>query len=76
MLHQTFPKLKMFCTKRRPISCWLSLTAVARLRHPGAGQESEAFIEVPLFDEPMMLAIYEDDPWANRDRVRDVGSGR
>ncbi|MFH3575071.1 LysR substrate-binding domain-containing protein, partial [Acinetobacter baumannii] len=32
-------------------------------------KESEAFIEVPLFDEPMMLAIYEDHPWANRDRV-------
>ncbi len=24
---------------------------------------------MPLFDEPMMLAIYEDHPWANRDRV-------
>lgn len=32
-------------------------------------KESEAFIEVPLFDEPMLLAIYEDHPWANRDCV-------
>jgi len=32
-------------------------------------KESEAFIEVPLFDEPMMLAIYEDHPWANRECV-------
>jgi Transcriptional regulator len=32
-------------------------------------KESEAFIEVPLFDEPMRLAIYDDHPWASRDRV-------
>ncbi len=32
-------------------------------------KESEAFIEVPLFDEPMLLAIYEDHPWANRECV-------
>ena len=35
-------------------------------------KESEAFIEVPLFDEPMMLAIYEDHPWANRDPRLDL----
>ncbi len=33
-------------------------------------KESEAFIEVPLFDRPMMLAgMKGDHPWANRDRV-------
>ncbi len=32
-------------------------------------KESEAFIEVPLFDEPMLLAIYEDHPSANRECV-------
>ena len=32
-------------------------------------KETEAFIEVPLFDEPMKLAVYSDHPWAQRDRV-------
>lgn len=35
----------------------------------GLVKESEAFIEVPLFDEPMRLAIYADHPWHERDRV-------
>ncbi len=39
-------------------------------------KESEDFIEVPLFDEPMLLAIYEDHPWANRECVPMAGSGR
>ena len=26
-------------------------------------KETEAFIEVPLFDEPMKLAVYSDHPW-------------
>ena len=60
---------KCICTKRRPISCWLSSTAVSSTAPSALVKESEAFIEVPLFDEPMMLAIYEDHPWANRDRV-------
>jgi len=32
-------------------------------------KESEAFLEVPLFDEPMTLAVYADHPWRDRDRV-------
>ncbi|VTR37184.1 Morphology and auto-aggregation control protein [Serratia fonticola] len=32
-------------------------------------KETEAFIEVPLFDEPMQLAVYSDHPVAQRERV-------
>ncbi|STP80233.1 DNA-binding transcriptional regulator OxyR [Escherichia coli] len=56
--------------KHRPTSYWRNWTAgkldcviLALVK------ESEAFIEVPLFDEPMLLAIYEDHPWANRECV-------
>ncbi|STG51785.1 DNA-binding transcriptional regulator OxyR [Escherichia coli] len=56
--------------KHRPTSYWAQLDSgkldcviLALVK------ESEAFIEVPLFDEPMLLAIYEDHPWANRECV-------
>lgn len=32
-------------------------------------KESEVFIEVSLFDELMLLVIYEDYSWANRECV-------
>ncbi len=63
-----FQSWKCTCMKPKRISCWLNWTA-ASLTAILALVKSEAFIEVPLFDEPMMLAIYEDHPWANRDRV-------
>lgn len=70
MLHQTFPKLEMYLHEAQTHQLLAQLDsgkldcAILALV-----KESEAFIEVPLFDEPMMLAIYEDHPWANRDRV-------
>ena len=70
MLHQTFPKLEMYLHEAQTHQLLAQLDsgkldcAILALV-----KESEAFIEVPLFDEPMMLAIYEDHPWAERDRV-------
>ncbi len=46
--------------KHRPTSYCATGQRQARLRDPRAGERERAFIEVPLFDEPMLLAIYED----------------
>ena len=73
MLHQTFPKLEMYLHEAQTHQLLAQLDsgkldcAILALV-----KESEAFIEVPLFDEPMMLAIYEDHPWANRDPRLDL----
>lgn len=32
-------------------------------------KETESFIEMPLYDEPMRLAIYSDHRWASRDKI-------
>ncbi len=32
-------------------------------------KETEPFIVVPLFEEPMKLAIYESHPWHDRDTI-------
>ncbi len=70
MLHQTFPKLEMYLHEAQTHQLLAQLDSgkldcviLALVK------ESEAFIEVPLFDEPMLLAIYEDHPWANRECV-------
>ena len=58
MLHQTFPKLEMYLHEAQTHQLLAQLDsgkldcAILALV-----KESEAFIEVPLFDEPMMLAI-------------------
>jgi LysR family hydrogen peroxide-inducible transcriptional activator len=63
MLHQTFPKLEMYLHEAQTHQLLAQLDsgkldcAILALV-----KESEAFIEVPLFDEPMMLAIYQDHP--------------
>ncbi len=70
MLHQTFPKLEMYLHEAQTQQLLAQLDsgkldcAILALV-----KESEAFIEVPLFDEPMKLAVYEDHPWRERDRV-------
>ena len=70
MLHQTFPKLEMYLHEAQTHQLLAQLdSGKLDCAIPALVKESEAFIEVPLFDEPMMLAIYEDHPWANRDRV-------
>ncbi len=60
MLHQTFPKLEMYLHEAQTHQLLAQLDSgkldcviLALVK------ESEAFIEVPLFDEPMLLAIYE-----------------
>ncbi|TDS66100.1 LysR family hydrogen peroxide-inducible transcriptional activator [Pantoea sp. PNA 14-12] len=70
MLHQTFPKLEMYLHEAQTQQLLAQLDsgkldcAILALV-----KESEAFIEVPLFDEPMKLAVYEDHPWRERDLV-------
>ncbi len=34
-----------------------------------AVKETEPFIELPLYDEPMVIAVPETHPWANKDEV-------
>lgn len=70
MLHQAFPKLEMYLHEAQTHQLLAQLDSgkldcviLALVK------ESEAFIEVPLFDEPMLLAIYEDHPWADRECV-------
>ncbi len=55
MLHQTFPKLECICMKHRPTSYWRTGQRQTRLRDPRAGERERSIIEVPLFDEPMLL---------------------
>ena len=70
MLHQSFPKLEMYLHEAQTQqllnqldSGKLDCAILALVK------ESEAFIEVPLFDEPMKLAVWQDHPWKDRDRV-------
>lgn len=69
-LHKTFPKLEMYLHEAQTHQLLAQLDsgkldcAILALV-----KETEAFIEVPLFDEPMKLAVYSDHPWAQRDRV-------
>lgn len=71
MLHQAFPKLEMYLHEAQTQNLLAQLDsgkldcAILALV-----KETEAFIEVPLFDEPMSLAVYTDHPWANRERVQ------
>lgn len=69
-LHKTFPKLEMYLHEAQTHQLLAQLDsgkldcAILALV-----KETEAFIEVPLFDEPMKLAVYSDHPWAQRERV-------
>lgn len=70
LLHQRFPQLEMYLheAQTHPLldqldAGKLDCVIMALIK------ESEAFIEVPLFDEPMLLAVYENHPWVGRDRV-------
>ncbi|MNG94545.1 Hydrogen peroxide-inducible protein activator [compost metagenome] len=69
-LHKSFPKLEMYLHEAQTHQLLAQLDsgkldcAILALV-----KETEAFIEVPLFDEPMQLAVYSDHPWAQRERV-------
>lgn len=69
-LRQDFPKLEMYLHEAQTSqlldqldSGKLDCAILALVK------ESEPFIEVPLFDEPMILAVYQDHPLAERDSV-------
>ncbi|GKX64185.1 hydrogen peroxide-inducible genes activator [Pragia fontium] len=70
MLHQEFPKLEMYLHEAQTKDLLAQLDsgkldcAILALV-----KETESFIEIPLYDEPMRLAIYSDHPWAGRDKI-------
>ncbi|WP_252356186.1 LysR substrate-binding domain-containing protein, partial [Escherichia coli] len=63
MLHQTFPELEMYLHEAQTPQLLAQLdSGKLDCEILALVKESEAFIEVPMFDEPMLLAIYEDNP--------------
>lgn len=70
MLHQTFPKLEMYLHEAQTQQLLAQLdSGQLDCAIMALVKETEAFIEVPLFDEPMKLAVYSGHPWHNRERV-------
>ncbi|WP_391528118.1 DNA-binding transcriptional regulator OxyR [Photorhabdus akhurstii] len=69
-LHGLFPKLEMYLYEAQTQSLLAQLDSgkldIAIL---AMGKETRAFIEVPLFEEPMKLAIYDGHPWAEREKI-------
>ncbi|BET98563.1 DNA-binding transcriptional regulator OxyR [Xenorhabdus taiwanensis] len=70
-LHKLFPKLEMYLHEAQTQNLLAQLDsgkldcAILALV-----KETEAFIEVPLFEEPMKLAVYEEHKWAGRDKIK------
>ncbi|CDH07150.1 transcriptional regulator of oxidative stress,regulates intracellular hydrogen peroxide (LysR family) [Xenorhabdus bovienii str. oregonense] len=70
-LHKLFPKLEMYLHEAQTQNLLAQLDsgkldcAILALV-----KETEAFIEVPLFEEPMKLAIYEGHRWVNRTHIK------
>ncbi|OTA18662.1 transcriptional regulator OxyR [Xenorhabdus beddingii] len=70
-LHKLFPKLEMYLHEAQTQNLLAQLDsgkldcAILALV-----KETEAFIEVPLFEEPMKLAVYEEHKWADRDQIK------
>ncbi|PHM57642.1 DNA-binding transcriptional regulator OxyR [Xenorhabdus hominickii] len=70
-LHKLFPKLEMYLHEAQTQNLLAQLDsgkldcAILALV-----KETEAFIEVPLFEEPMKLAVYEEHKWADRTQIR------
>lgn len=70
MLHTTFNKLEMYLHEAQTHQLLAQLDSGALdCAILALVKETDAFIEVPLFDEPMKLAVYTDHHWAKRDRV-------
>lgn len=70
MLHKTYPHLEMYLHEAQTHSILSQLDSgkldcaiIALVK------ESGSFIEVPLFDEPMKLAVYSEHPWAKKDSI-------
>ncbi|MBD1228800.1 DNA-binding transcriptional regulator OxyR [Xenorhabdus griffiniae] len=70
-LHKLFPKLEMYLHEAQTLNLLAQLDsgkldcAILALV-----KETDAFIEVPLFEEPMKLAVYEEHKWAGRDKIK------
>ncbi|WP_445495509.1 DNA-binding transcriptional regulator OxyR [Photorhabdus sp. SF281] len=69
-LHSLFPKLEMYLHEAQTQSLLAQLdSGKLDCAILAMVKETEAFIEVPLFEEPMKLAIYDDHPWADREKI-------
>lgn len=70
-LHSLYPKLEMYLHEAQTQQLLAQLDSgkldcaiLARVK------ETANFIDVPLFNEPMKLAVYENHPWSHR---QDIG---
>lgn len=70
MLHRQFPKLEMYLHEAQTQQLLIQLESgkldcviLALVK------ETEPFIELPLYDEPMKLAVYSDHPLAKREKI-------
>lgn len=70
MLHREFPKLEMYLHEAQTQQLLIQLESgkldcviLALVK------ETEPFIELPLYDEPMKLAVYSDHPLAKCDKI-------
>lgn len=70
MLHKAFPRLDMYLHEAQTQQLLVQLdSGKLDCAIMGLVKESEAFIEVPLFNEPMKLAVYSDHPWRDRQNI-------
>ncbi|MDX7991945.1 DNA-binding transcriptional regulator OxyR [Xenorhabdus littoralis] len=70
-LHKLFPKLEMYLHEAQTQNLLAQLDSgkldcviLALVK------ETEAFIEVPLFEEPMKLAVFEGHKWSERTQIK------
>lgn len=70
MIHDTYPKLELYLHEAQTHQLLAQLengkldcAILAQVK------ETEAFIELPLYDEDMLLAVYKDHHLANKDKV-------
>ncbi|MBI6547976.1 DNA-binding transcriptional regulator OxyR [Xenorhabdus lircayensis] len=70
-LHKLYPKLEMYLHEAQTQNLLAQLDsgkldcAILALV-----KETEAFIEVPIFEEPMKLAVYEEHKWSERTQIK------
>ncbi|NDL01003.1 DNA-binding transcriptional regulator OxyR [Photorhabdus bodei] len=69
-LHSLFPKLEMYLYEAQTQSLLAQLdSGKLDCAILAMVKETRAFIEVPLFEEPMKLAIYDGHSWAERKKI-------
>ncbi|OAT27873.1 DNA-binding transcriptional regulator OxyR [Proteus myxofaciens] len=69
-LHKCYPKLEMYLHEAQTQNLLAQLdTGKLDCAILAMVKESAPFIEVPLFEEPMKLAVYEEHPWHDRTSV-------